>query len=245
MLHEVTDQRATTAPLTAFSRTARSAEEVGDSLVEAFAVFASERPRPVHIEIPIDVLARSCNLTPVAKVSPAPPTPDESGIAAAAGMLSAARSPAIVVGGGARAAGSAIAEIAEALGAPIATTLAGKGCVPDDHPLHLGAMLHREEVRELLRAADVVLALGTELAETDTWSGSGHRTIGRKILIFPNGPMTAACPISKQPKPVNGAPTIGVVVKDRYGSPGAKQRTLCTMPFSKPAFRPVKGHRTT
>jgi thiamine pyrophosphate-dependent acetolactate synthase large subunit-like protein len=172
MLHEVTDQRATTAPLTAFSRTARSAEEVGDSLAEAFAVFASERPRPVHIEIPIDVLARSCNLTPVAKVSPAPPTPDESGIAAAAGMLSAARSPAIVVGGGARAAGSAIAEIAEALGAPIATTLAGKGCVPDDHPLHLGAMLHREEVRELLRAADVVLALGTELAETDTWSGA-------------------------------------------------------------------------
>lgn len=172
MLHEVTDQRAATAPLTAFSRTACSAEEVGDSLAEAFAVFASARPRPVHIEIPIDVLARSCNRTPVAKPPPALPRANETEIAAAAGMLRAARSPVIVVGGGARAAGLAIAEIAEALGAPIATTLAAKGCVPDGHPLHLGAMLHREEVRELLRAADVVLALGTELAETDTWSGA-------------------------------------------------------------------------
>ena len=86
-------------------------------------------------------------------------------------MLGAAKSPAIIVGGGARAAGAAIAAIAEACAAPIVTTLAGKGCVPDSHPLHLGAMLDRAEVQELLRAADVVLALGTEIAETDTWGG--------------------------------------------------------------------------
>ena len=82
MLHEVTDQRAATAPLTAFSRTVTSAEEVGDSLAEAFAVFASERPRPVHIEIPIDVLARSCNLTAVAKAPPAAPRASPAEIAA-------------------------------------------------------------------------------------------------------------------------------------------------------------------
>lgn len=170
MLHEVTDQRAVTAPLTAFSRTVFSAEAFGDSLAEAFALFASARPRPVHIEIPIDVLARSCNLTPAAATPPAPPVARESEIGAAARMLDAARSAAIVVGGGARLAGAAIARIAEACGAPIVTTLAAKGCVPDQHPLHLGAMLHRPEVRALLHDADVVLALGTELAETDTWS---------------------------------------------------------------------------
>jgi thiamine pyrophosphate-dependent acetolactate synthase large subunit-like protein len=74
------------------------------------------------------------------------------------------------VGGGARTAGAAIAAIAEACAAPIVTTMAAKGCVPDGHPLHLGAMLDRGEVRAELREADVVLALGTELAETDTWS---------------------------------------------------------------------------
>ncbi len=172
MLHEVTDQRAVMAPLTAFSHTVLSAEEFGDTLAEAFAVFASARPRPVHIEIPIDVLARSCNLTPEATPAPAPPAASKAEIAAAARMLDSAKSAVLVVGSGARAAGAAIAEIAEACAAPIVTTLAGKGCVPDGHPLHLGAMLHREEVRELLCDADVVLALGTELAETDTWSGA-------------------------------------------------------------------------
>jgi 5-guanidino-2-oxopentanoate decarboxylase len=171
MLHEVTDQLATTTPLTAFSRTAFSAEEVGDSLAEAFDVFASARPRPVHIEIPIDVLSRSCNLTPSAAVPASPPVASRDEIVAAARMLGAARSPAIVVGGGACRAGTAIAEIAEACGAPIVTTLAAKGCVPDGHPLHLGAMLHRPELRELLHDADAVLALGTELAETDSWGG--------------------------------------------------------------------------
>ncbi len=170
MLHEVTDQRATTAPLTAFSRTVTSAEEFGDSLADAFAVFASARPRPVHIEIPIDVLLRKCNLTPETTQLPKPPAANAAEIEAAADMLGAATSPALVVGGGARSAGAAIAAIAEACAAPIVTTMAAKGCVPDDHPLHLGALLDREGVRALLREADVVLALGTELAETDTWS---------------------------------------------------------------------------
>ena len=190
------------APLTAFSRTVTSAEEFGDSLADAFTVFASARPRPVHIEIPIDVLSRSCNLTPEAAPPPKPPAANAAEIAAAVEMLGAAKSPALIVGGGARAAGAAsaaeieaaadmlgaatspalvvgggarsagaaIAAIAEACAAPIVTTMAAKGCVPDGHPLHLGAMLDREEVRAELREADVVLALGTELAETDTWS---------------------------------------------------------------------------
>ncbi len=170
MLHEVTDQRATTAPVTAFSRTVTSAEEFGESLAEAFAIFASARPRPVHIEIPIDVLARSCNLTPEAAPLPKPPAARAADISAAAELLAAAQAPVLVAGGGARAAGDAIAAIAEACAAPIVTTMAAKGCVPDGHPLHLGAMLDRGEVRALLREADVVLALGTELAETDTWS---------------------------------------------------------------------------
>ena len=72
-LHEVTDQRAASAPLTAFSRTAFSAEDVSDAMSQAFAVFSAGRPRPVHIEIPIDVLARSCNLKPAAAAPALPP----------------------------------------------------------------------------------------------------------------------------------------------------------------------------
>mgnify|MGYP000187476122 CR=1 FL=1 len=49
------------------------------------------------------------------------------------------------------------------------TTVAAKGLIADHHPLHLGCTLPRAETQELLAKADVVLAVGTELAETDSW----------------------------------------------------------------------------
>ena len=56
-LHEITDQQAVMAPLTAFSRTILKPEELTQAMADAYAVFETGRPRPVHIEIPIDVLA--------------------------------------------------------------------------------------------------------------------------------------------------------------------------------------------
>jgi 5-guanidino-2-oxopentanoate decarboxylase len=56
-LHEITDQQAVMAPLTAFSRTIMAPEELAGAMADAYAVFEAGRPRPVHIEIPLDVLA--------------------------------------------------------------------------------------------------------------------------------------------------------------------------------------------
>ncbi|ERI53322.1 hypothetical protein N878_15845, partial [Pseudomonas sp. EGD-AK9] len=56
-LHETQDQRALTAPITAFSALALSPEELPELIARAWAVFDSERPRPVHISVPLDVLA--------------------------------------------------------------------------------------------------------------------------------------------------------------------------------------------
>ncbi len=55
-LHEITDQARVTEPLTAFSAVAHSPAQLRELVARAFAVFASERPRPVHISIPLDVL---------------------------------------------------------------------------------------------------------------------------------------------------------------------------------------------
>ncbi|MDP1238471.1 thiamine pyrophosphate-binding protein, partial [Klebsiella pneumoniae] len=49
--------RAITAPITAFSAVALSAEDLPELVARAYAVFDSERPRPVHISVPLDVLA--------------------------------------------------------------------------------------------------------------------------------------------------------------------------------------------
>ena len=57
LLHEITDQQAVTSPLTAFSSTIMSPDETPELIGEAFSIFASSRPRPVHISIPVDVIS--------------------------------------------------------------------------------------------------------------------------------------------------------------------------------------------
>ncbi|MCP4047640.1 MAG: decarboxylase, partial [Gammaproteobacteria bacterium] len=56
-LHEITNQLSVTKPLSAFAATAMSPEEIPGLIDRAFTVFESERPRPVHIEIPLDIVA--------------------------------------------------------------------------------------------------------------------------------------------------------------------------------------------
>ena len=85
----------------------------------------------------------------------------------AAAALADAQTPFVILGGGALAAGDAAIAVAERIGAPIVTTLNGKGAVPDAHPLSLGARTTHPAVWEALGAADVVLAVGTEFSETD------------------------------------------------------------------------------
>ncbi len=168
-LHEITDQRAVTTPLCAFTATAMSPEEVPDLIDRAFAVFESARPRPVHIEIPLDVVAMPVDgdWPPASPGSRPAPPPDE--LAAAADVLGAASQPVIIAGGGASAGGKFLVRLAELLGAPVVTTSAAKGLMMDSHPLHLGCTLPRKETQELLAGADVVLAVGTELSETESW----------------------------------------------------------------------------
>ncbi len=168
-LHEITDQRAVTAPLTAFSATALSPEEIPELVGQAFAVFQSGRPRPVHIEIPVDVLGLPAANAWTARVPPVRPRPDPDSVAAAAALLRNSRRPAILVGGGAAGARGTLQQIAERLDAAVIASCAGKGIVPDSHPLSLGGSIVRPEVQALLAKADVVLAIGTEISETDSF----------------------------------------------------------------------------
>ncbi|MGH6928949.1 MAG: thiamine pyrophosphate-binding protein, partial [Dongiaceae bacterium] len=56
-LHEITSQQAAMAPLTAFSRTVRRVEDLSPAYADAYRIFEAGRPRPVHIELPLDLLA--------------------------------------------------------------------------------------------------------------------------------------------------------------------------------------------
>lgn len=93
--------------------------------------------------------------------------PDPSGIAAAAEWLRQAKYPLVLLGGGCVAAPDAARHLVEALDAPTVTTINAKGLLGRHHPLDLGANASLPAVRKVAHEADVILAIGTELGETD------------------------------------------------------------------------------
>lgn len=167
-LHELPNQRDLVSGVAAFSHTLMSADDLPEVLARAFAVFDGARPRPVHIEIPLDVIVEEAdhllNSEPV-RVDRAAAAPGTA--AKMAGMLAGARRPLILAGGGAIDASAALTRLAEYLQAPTALTINAKGMLPSRHPLLIGSTQSLVATRELVREADVILAIGTELAETD------------------------------------------------------------------------------
>lgn len=167
-LHELPSQRNVVAGFSAFSHTVLSAEELPQVLARAFAVFASARPRPVHIEIPIDIISGPAgDISFEAVAPPSKPAAAPQAISLAAQTLARAKRPLILAGGGAVHAEAELQALAQRLQAPVALTINAKGLLPAGHPLSVGSTQSLPATRAMIREADVVLAVGTELGETD------------------------------------------------------------------------------
>ncbi|MGW1494914.1 thiamine pyrophosphate-dependent enzyme [Streptomyces sp. NPDC002402] len=171
LLHEMRSQTEALRGVAAFSHRVSTADEIGAAVARAFTLFATGRPRPVHIEIPLDLLETAEKAGEV-RGAPAAGTliPPATGLREAADALRTASRPALVLGGGARGAAGELLALAEELSAPVVTTANGKGIVDESHPLSLGVSLHSPAVQKWLTERDAVLAVGTELAESDLWS---------------------------------------------------------------------------
>lgn len=168
-LHEVTDQQAMIRSLTGASYLAGRPDETPEHIARAFESFATRRPRPVHVAMPLDILAAPTQGDWTARQTSAPPPPDPAPVQAARTALERAKRPVIIAGGGAVDAAPELTALAESTGAVVVTSAAGKGVVAESHPLSLGATLSLEPVRGLLAEADLILVVGSELSETDTW----------------------------------------------------------------------------
>jgi acetolactate synthase I/II/III large subunit len=167
-LHELPSQRNLASGVSAFSHTLMRPDELPATLARAFAIFNSARPRPVHIEIPIDVITASAeHVDRKLGAMPSRPSPCPDAIARAVKLLNSAQRPLILLGGGTADAGAEAQILAERLDAPTACTVNAKGVLPKGHALSLGSNQSLPPVRELLLSSDVVLAIGTELGETD------------------------------------------------------------------------------
>ena len=184
VLHELPDQRATVAAVTGFAGSARSDAQLRELLCAAFTAVRSARPRPAYVDIPLDLLAEPTTLRPERFAAPAPPqAAPQSAIAEALALLAAAQRPLVIAGGGARAAGAALRELVESLDGYLITTVAAKGAVAESHPASLGASLPYALTQERVAQADVVVAAGTELSETDTYTTTRLAIRGRLVRI--------------------------------------------------------------
>ncbi len=175
VLHEVDDQLEVFRPITKWHHRVMDADGIPSAVRRAFHELCTGRPRPVELELPPDVLTAPAPAGDAGPSPTAPPVPSAEAIADAAQLLSSARRVLIWAGGGAvrSHAGDELAAVAEILGAPVVTTPEGKGAIPEDHPLSMGACYSTfGPARWLAPQADVVLAVGTRftLPMTGPWS---------------------------------------------------------------------------
>ena len=160
LLHEIPDQLGILRTLTKWAARIDHPTQTGKRVNEAFRQLRDGRPRPVAVEMPLDIMALETEIVlPAAEGAPPTTMPDPELIDKAATLLAAAKKPLLFVGGGAVAASEEVLAIAETLQAPVVSYTGGKGIVSDHHYLAQSAVAGHE----LWREADVVLAVGTRL----------------------------------------------------------------------------------
>jgi acetolactate synthase I/II/III large subunit len=165
LLHEVPDQLAILRGLTKWAERINHPTEAGPLVNEAFRQMAHGRPRPVALEMPLDIMALEGEVAlPQVEAPPPPPPPDPGLIAEAAKLLAAAKQPMIYIGSGCAEAGAEVLAVAEQLQAPVVTYTGGKGIVSDRHYLAQNLLAGHE----LWRQTDVVLAVGTRFNQPQT-----------------------------------------------------------------------------
>lgn len=165
-LHELPDQRAMMATLALMSHTLLDPTDLPWVMERAFLLLRTGRRGPVHIEIPIDVMGLPIVLGPVANPIISGPRCDISSLLDIAIKCQEAKRAVILCGGGAITAAPGIEILAERLDAPIVTTVNARGLFYG-HPLSVPASPSLEPVRRLLAESDLVLALGTQMGQTD------------------------------------------------------------------------------
>jgi acetolactate synthase I/II/III large subunit len=178
-----------TMPVTKHSYKVMDPEEIPTAIAEAFHIASTGRPGPVVVDIPKDVLTsptefdfpQSVNLPGYRPTT----RPNRRQIAAAAELVRQARRPVLYVGGGVLKAGAAdeLLVLAEAVGAPVVTTLMARGAFPDSHPLCLGmpGMHGNFAAVTAMQRSDLLINLGARFDDRVTGKLDGFAPLAKVI----------------------------------------------------------------
>jgi len=165
-----------TAPMTKWSCAVPSVDRIPEVMRRALRVAWNGRPGVVHVDIPESIMNGKYEPDPswfrkVNQYRPTEPMAGSTGqIRRALRLLAAAKRPLIHVGSGVLHAGAfeELAALAETLEAPV-TTSWGARAVMDERSRYAVPMIYVDAVTKARREADVVLAIGSRLGETDWW----------------------------------------------------------------------------
>ena len=151
-------------------------EDLPRIMERAFHLAQAGRPGPVLVDVPMDIFSADLPIDAFQQLPArmSRPTLDAATVARIVDALASAERPVLYAGGGvlsARAT-SELAALAEALEVPVAHTLMGKGCLREDHPLLLGqtGFWGTPISNDKCRTADLIVAIGTRLAEANSSS---------------------------------------------------------------------------
>ena len=169
-LHQLKDQLAVTDGCTAYNHRVEDPAEIPQAIADAMTYLKTHRPRPVHIDIPLDLLAAEAAME-FPEISPTSFTPTDEEMEKVKHMLENSSRPVMWLGGGAADASGELTHLAEKLDAAVVNTCAGKGTVPEDMPNNLGNNLRSDDLQAFLDSCDLVLAVGTELSVRETSRG--------------------------------------------------------------------------
>jgi len=171
-----TDIVGITTPITKYNFQVQKVSEIPKIIKTAFYIASSGRPGPVLVDLPKDIQTEidEVEFDDDVEIRGYKPNyePHPLQIERAADLLANAERPVIIAGGGVISSGasSELLALAELLQAPVSTTLMGKGCIPEDHPLCLGLLgMHGTIASNLIVSeADVLLAVGMRFSDRTT-----------------------------------------------------------------------------
>ncbi len=148
-------------------------ERTPDIIARAYKEAVTGRPGPVLIAMPFDLQSKAVEVAAIPEPSSrrpvGRPVGDPQLVKQATKLLASAERPAILVGGGVILSGASeeLVRVAELLGAPVITTMMGKGAFPEDHPLFAGygGWSGSTAGNEIAKNCDVLFAVGARFAD--------------------------------------------------------------------------------
>jgi acetolactate synthase-1/2/3 large subunit len=160
------------APIAKWTIEITDTDRIPELVQRAFRIAQTGRPGPVVVGLPVDVIDATAEMEFGPATTIPKPAPSEAEVAAALSMISQAKQPIIIAGGGVIRSGAhePLVQFAEAMNVPVIASYRRHDVFPNQHPQYLGHVgfgTHKSVV-ETIKSADLVIAVGMRFSEMVT-----------------------------------------------------------------------------